>query len=501
MGLNWRAVGWLPEQGPDSLPNDSYGFEQADDEEDHDDNRTVSPKMPSSGRDFYFIFYEADQDSSPWLKVIYGKMLQMETDETVAVLSAELVVRDKRGGMFLTCDISSDELLRYARMTCNDDGSLRPTLSNAIGNPARINAAGKGGFLYLDEVHVKRSFRGQDLSLEFMRGLFRYLGSRWSLAVSTIVPYDFCDSRTANGHDYEPPMRTDEERTRLCRHFARIGFEQLTARGWFLERSQLKALSKEDVAQLEVMTPLAEYEPPRLSDLDTKLQEVAIDASVVRYGGGEEEHTQNMAQLESLLKQGANINTALGLHFAAGASADGGTRWRSVALERLLREPTCEIGHMDDRGCTALHVAASVLSEKACRSLLDHGADPLHRNISDGDTENATATALEVNQDNVAIKLRDREDYFHCHGGAYDRNRQRQTVAASMAECRSGYRACTELLEKADAARRAQLGLAEVLIKALMYSRTLSSHALCLQQIHKAITPPHTREYAPASSV
>ena len=313
--------------------------------------------------------------------------------------------------------------------------------------------------------------------------------------------YDFCDSRAANGHDYEPPNRTDEERTRLCRHFARIGFEQLTARGWFLERSQLKALSKEDVAQLEVMTPLAEYEPPRLPDLDTKLQKVAIDASVVRWYGGEEEHTQNMAQLESLLKQGANINTALGLHFAAGASADGGTWWRSVALERLLREPTCEIGHMDDRGCTALHVAASVLSEKACRSLLDHGADPLHRNISDGDTENATATALEVNQDNVAIQLRDREDYFHCHGGAYDRNRQRQTVAASMAECRSGYRACTELLEKADAARRAQLDLAEVLIKALMYSRTLSSHALCLQQIHKAVTPPHTREYAPASSV
>ena len=95
-------------QGPDSLPGDGYGFEESDEGEDHDDNRIVSPKMPSSGGDFYFVFYEADQDSSPLLKVIYGKMLQMETDETVAVLSAELVIR-KKHGLFETCDISSEE--------------------------------------------------------------------------------------------------------------------------------------------------------------------------------------------------------------------------------------------------------------------------------------------------------------------------------------------------------------------------------------------------------
>jgi len=200
-----------------------------------------------------------------------------------------------------------------------------------------------------------------------------------------------------------------------------------------------------------------------------------------------------MAKLDQLLEQGASINSCCGLHWAAG-QAKYGSDWSSACMGRLLKEPTCDVDHRDEFGHSPLHIAASVRSEAACRVLLDAGADPLLR-TSDAMTDNGRA--LEVNQDNVRIDLQSMEEFLLCHGTGYDRTTNKpKSVKQALEEHAAQQRPCTELLEKATASRLAQLGLAETLIKALMYSRTLSSDGIALRLIHKAVKPLPTSHYA-----
>ena len=222
--LDWRRKP-PAQRNADHLPSEGYGFDDDnddddDDDRDHYDNRTKTGNIPSTSGAFYFIFHEADNESE-YCRLIYGEMYHGTTTEKVGVLSADLVKRSKRG-LYSVCDERSDELLQWARFACKDNGTLKPAIRNAIGDAARVKAANKGGLLFLDELHILRSHRGTDLMFEFLDGLFGYLGVRWTLAVATIVPYDFCDSRLALGFDNEPAKRTDAERIRLCRHFARI---------------------------------------------------------------------------------------------------------------------------------------------------------------------------------------------------------------------------------------------------------------------------------------
>ena len=129
-----------------------------------------SGRIPSHTGNYYFTFNETDFDHGPTFAALFGKMFNAETDEVVGVLKADLVTRTKYG-VYTVCDDESHELITLARTFINDDGSLRSGISDQIGDSDRCAAAGKGGFLHLDEVHIRRSCRGNDLALQFVFAL------------------------------------------------------------------------------------------------------------------------------------------------------------------------------------------------------------------------------------------------------------------------------------------------------------------------------------------
>ena len=145
--------------------------DHADYEEDEATYSTIrSGRIPSHTGNYYFTFNETDFDHGPTFAALFGKMFNAETDEVVGALKADLVTRTKYG-VYTVCDDESRELITLARTFINDDGSLRSGISDQIGDSNRCAAAGKGGFLHIDEVHIRRSCRGNDLALQFVFAL------------------------------------------------------------------------------------------------------------------------------------------------------------------------------------------------------------------------------------------------------------------------------------------------------------------------------------------
>ena len=308
---------------------------------------------------------------------MYGRMIRAADQTLVAVINGALLTRSSGGGLYSLADDESQELIDLARFCCNDNGKLRKPLRAAINDPARVQAAGRGGLLFLDEVHVLPSFRGQNLSLELSLALFRYLDMRWSLVVSIVVPYAFEDQQRD-----APLKRTAEERTHLCRHFARLGLKQVAdgigphaGSYWFLESSQMTGalLPREDVASLEVLLPAPQPKPePEPTELDQKL--------VTAVGAGTED---NLSEIAELLKAGANVEATRALHICAGLRHACSLGWTSRAMAVLIAGGA-DVNAVDWRnGFTALHVAAGIArSVAAVGALLEHGADPLARDLN-----------------------------------------------------------------------------------------------------------------------
>lgn len=225
----------------DELPRESHGFEewlqQQQEGEDVDDDiygNFEHHVVKSACGEYVFEFFESDNhEHGPGrFSIVYGKMTRVADQTPVGVINGSLLTRSPRGGLFAIADDEGQELIDMCRCICNDNGQLRKPLRAALGArasgaalEARIKEAGSGGLLFLDEVHVLPSCRGKDLSLELAGAMLRYLGSRWTLATSVVVPYGFEDQ--AGPPKWESTkVRTDEERTRLCRHFARLGLSQ-----------------------------------------------------------------------------------------------------------------------------------------------------------------------------------------------------------------------------------------------------------------------------------
>ena len=224
---------------PNALPEEGHGFgnwlaelEEGEENEENEDynNYERSGTIESACGEYIYEFFETDNDHGTGrYAVVYGKMIRKADQTLVAVINGELLTRSSSGGLYSLADEESQELIELARFCCNDNGSLRKPLRAAIKDPTRVKAATRGGLLFLDEVHVLPSFRGRDLSLELSLALFRYLDTRWSLVVSVVVPYAFEDQQT-DQQNKRTKQRTAEERTQLCRHFARLGLKQVAHR-------------------------------------------------------------------------------------------------------------------------------------------------------------------------------------------------------------------------------------------------------------------------------
>ena len=198
------------------------------------DAYTRSGVIASENGEYHIEFCETDNEHGlENFALIYGKMVRTADQTVVAVINAQLLKRSSRGGLYAVADDESDELIQFVRFFCNDNGQLRKGLREAIEDPARVKAAGRGGLLFLDEVHVLRSCRGQDFSLELVHAMLRHLGDRWSLCGTYLVPYGFEDQ-------YDTAQQEGDERTttsaRASAATARLGLTQVSDSYWFLER-------------------------------------------------------------------------------------------------------------------------------------------------------------------------------------------------------------------------------------------------------------------------
>ena len=264
---------------PDVLPKpEEYGFENEEGA-----SSPISRAMyKSSSGEFSFEFSEVDNDLGSDFALLYGKMVSISDNVTVGRLCGDLVNRCSRD-FFDMCDDRSQQLMDLAQFVANADGTLRQPLRTEIKDAARIKAAGKGGLLFLDEVHLLPAYRGRDLSLEFVLALLRHLRGRWTLAMSMVVPWDHADQQRDEVGRGGAFKRTAEERTRLCRHFARLGLRQVGSSApsghhyWYLERSQLpeQPLPRGALAALTVYHPTP---PPVPSELDQQLATAAQEA-------------------------------------------------------------------------------------------------------------------------------------------------------------------------------------------------------------------------------
>ena len=149
---------------------DHADYEEEEEEEEATHWTMRSGRIPSHTGNYYFTFNETDFDHGPTFAALFGKMFNAETDEVVGVLKADLVTRTKYG-VYTVCDDESHELITLARTFINNDGSLRSGISDQIDDSNRCAAAGKGGFLHIYEVHIRRSCRGNDLALQFVFAL------------------------------------------------------------------------------------------------------------------------------------------------------------------------------------------------------------------------------------------------------------------------------------------------------------------------------------------
>ena len=476
--------------GPDELPHEGYGFEEDEEDDDAYSSNKIfkSDIIPSSTGEFHFAFYEVDYDL-PNFALLYGKMIHTATNERVGVISADLLLK-RRTGLYRVCDDRSQELIDLARCIINDDGSLRSGMKAAIGDETCARAAAVGGLLHLDEVHILRRYRGRDLGLELIFALLRYLGGRWSLLVSTVAPWDHQDQQ--GGFDERRRQeRSDDERTRLYRHFARVGMAQLNTEYWYVERGQLppSPLPKDAVASLDVLLPAKELPPKELSEVDQKLARAAERASLKSDGFGGQKGEEAAEEIKELLKAGASVEKACALQFAV-AGSQYPENWTPLAVETLFKCASIDVNHADENGHTALHIAANARSVEGCRVLLERGADPLLKDLGGGTPLDSNTAAFTADvQSMVDFEASMRQVRQVAIG------RERESAASEQSKRNQP---ASMLLQRAIAARKSQHEARKTLVHCLMYSRSPSLPSDVLRKIDAAVPPPRIEDYPAA---
>mmetsp|Transcript_4581 Transcript_4581/g.7095 ORF Transcript_4581/g.7095 Transcript_4581/m.7095 type:complete len:250 (-) Transcript_4581:246-995(-) len=232
------------------------------DEERDDEEEPVSFIKEFSYKKFFFKITE-NEDEYPCIRRIVIEMFG-DHSRQCAIGKADAYLIDRsdldEGNIHLVCDAISSELEEASSLFCKEDGSISEDLRRAIRDPVRIGEASGGGFLYIDQVEIKRSERGGNHGLLILQALFDYLNERWTLAGMYPTPW---------GKDIDPLINQDDRneklraQTKVFRHFGRLGFRPFKADRHFafLEESQLKEdiLPKESTRdiklQLEPLKP------------------------------------------------------------------------------------------------------------------------------------------------------------------------------------------------------------------------------------------------------
>ena len=403
----------------DTLPRDTFGFFD-------DEDAKYSPKV-MTGEGSTFKFWDAAYEGS---RYIYGEMWRHKTK--VGVISAYLIPRGGRRNFHSSCDAISSEVQEAGCLIGSLDGQLREPVLSLLG-PARSKAASTGRFLYINEVHVQRKYRGKDFGLKLVKSLAGAFEGQWTLACAFFTAWGY-EEQNRPRHD---PFDHEAERAKklkVSRHFARCGFIQIPYSGyWVAEPASLRSdvLPKvtDPTLLLKVWTkPIPTKVDAALAKLDKKLTDCVTDAKkatncafsallatknmsikTIQMGGKsiilthqlyldlldeqtveQEKNAFKMlsvgASMSSLIQEGASVDRARAIHFAvANCKKDfmfprGDKVLKSVV--ELLQRLGGKINLPDDDGITPLHLAASMRNVDTVRCLLALGAGPSRSLVS-----------------------------------------------------------------------------------------------------------------------
>ena len=300
------------------------------------------------------------------------------TTTNVGTLKAYIVNRDF-GNFLESCDAISQQLHEFSVLCKHNKGHWGQEST-------------KGGVFFIDDINIKKEFRGQDLALSMVRALFDAFLERFTLMALLAVPWDIEDQDRRQ----VDPERNAKKNT-IGRHFGRLGFRQIRKTGYmFLERSNLlvKNLALDEVPALKF------DKTPEPLDPDS------VDAQLVQ-------HIDSVPKLRELLDAGADPNKARALHYAAANGCPEALQVMGMAmvmvmvavmvmgmvmgmglvmgmgmvmvmvmgmvmvLLQVLLQHGVDVNGEDETGTTALGVAAATMRLECISMLLEAGANPL----------------------------------------------------------------------------------------------------------------------------
>jgi hypothetical protein len=296
--------------------------------------------------------------------------------KVIGTLSAK---RFTRGPGFFGCADVTGETMTMAVLCFDDNGSTRAPLNEVV-----LPSANIGSLLYIQNIQVNPDHRGKDLGLYFTNACLDCF-DMCSLFIIQPYPLNFWEQYPRDIWENlfeQPTPRPSEElmafhvaKTKVARHFARIGFKQIVATNdarnyWYLERERRMSLTKcvvtkQDVASLVVLVKPIPPPPPILTEADKLLKKLLQRKAWEQ----EDQLALFVNTLIELKNQGASFETTAALHILVANQAP-------CEVVKLVVNLGADPLYIDPAtNCSVLHLAASNRDENLVIFLLEKGAD------------------------------------------------------------------------------------------------------------------------------
>eukprot|EP01035_Chromulina_nebulosa_P028165 gene28165-37139_t len=204
------------------------------------------------------------------------------------------------------CSFVCNEAQHCAIEFFTSEGKLQPHMRGKVGL-----ACNSGGYLHVDKVFIRDSYRGKDLGLKLFQSLLDYTAGMWTIAFIQPAPIRF---------EHHPLSSFSVAVTKLSQYFARLGFIQCSDNPasnqigfWCLEASAYipgQILTKEQSHLISVTLPLPHH--PVVEELDREVVRL-----IVEFDASEGHQLEEFkSQVRDLVAQGADLSASFALHFA-----------------------------------------------------------------------------------------------------------------------------------------------------------------------------------------
>ena len=278
------------------------------------------------------------------------------SNKVVGTLDAYLFTRTANTNNFHEiCDEISRDLQEMSVSICDFDGNLR-------GNALKMTDAScsRGGLVYIDKVEINSEFQGNQNGLKFVQALLsEYLFGKWTLAVMWPTPLNYSKAR--------PEPATPEDRKigniSLCKHFALLGFQQLSktdnevCKYWILDHTKYT----DKIADDSIKESIDVYTPTEVPELNESQKEIT---SLIKPNNESATNTIITLCKAYILKYGLeNFQSINILHYAVCN--------KFSCLIKPLIDLGIDINKKERSGCTLLHLAAEMCDEDAIKIIIE----------------------------------------------------------------------------------------------------------------------------------